>query len=120
MQANGRGDIDLVGYIRVLHEHGYSGPLNLAGGKQVVVANKLLGTMVDSDQPGRSDVFDVAHAVTGGADMIMLTVETASGQYPVEAVRVADAIVREYEPSPPPKKLSVLLRRLVSRLFSGS
>jgi len=29
MQANGRGDIDLVGYIRVLHEHGYTGPLNL-------------------------------------------------------------------------------------------
>ena len=29
MQANGRGDIDLVGYIRVLQEHGYSGPLNL-------------------------------------------------------------------------------------------
>lgn len=29
MQANGRGDIDLVGYVRVLHEHGYTGPLNL-------------------------------------------------------------------------------------------
>jgi sugar phosphate isomerase/epimerase len=29
MQANGRGDIDLVGYVRVLHENGYTGPLNL-------------------------------------------------------------------------------------------
>ncbi len=29
MQANGRGDIDLVGYVRVLHEHGYAGPLDL-------------------------------------------------------------------------------------------
>ncbi|MEZ4679449.1 MAG: sugar phosphate isomerase/epimerase [Caldilineaceae bacterium] len=39
MQANGRGDIDLVGYIRVLHEHGYSGPLNLEviGAKEYAV-----------------------------------------------------------------------------------
>ncbi|MEZ4622160.1 MAG: hypothetical protein R2867_42555 [Caldilineaceae bacterium] len=39
MQANGRGDIDLVGYIRVLHRHGYSGPLNLEviGAKEYAV-----------------------------------------------------------------------------------
>jgi sugar phosphate isomerase/epimerase len=40
MQANGRGDIDLVGYVRVLHEHGYTGPLNLEiiGAKEYSVA----------------------------------------------------------------------------------
>ncbi len=82
-----------------------------AQGKFVVVANKLLGSMVDSDQPSRSDVFDVTRAVESGADWLMLTAETASGKYPVEAVETAAELIRIYSPQaapplPPPKTLS--------------
>jgi pyruvate kinase len=66
--------------------------------KFVVVANKLLGTMMHRDQPGRSDVFDLVQAIQSGAEMVMLTGETAAGPYPVEAVRVADNLVNRYGP----------------------
>lgn len=94
-----------------------------AVGKQAVVANKLLGSMVKSTRPSRSDVFDVAESVKNSADMLMLTTETASGQYPVESVKMADAIIREYEPVEPKADnnplitLKNLAHQFVERVF---
>src|SRR5690606_31051721 len=57
--------------------------------KPAIVANKLLGSMAKNDQPSRSEVFDMVQAIQGQADMVMLTTETATGKYPVEAVKAA-------------------------------
>ncbi|MDP7330837.1 MAG: pyruvate kinase [Candidatus Marinimicrobia bacterium] len=70
-------------------------------GKPIVIATQLLESMIDSQTPTRAEVSDIANAVFDGVDALLVTGETAMGQYPIDVIQTLTRVIAETERSIP-------------------
>ena len=89
-------------------------------GKPVITATQMLRSMVQNPRPTRAEVADIANAVLDGTDALMLSEESAAGDYPVEAVKIMAQVAEETERILEPRHQFVGLKRTVPEAISAA